>query len=149
MGIGEQQEAGEVNEQEAQELREANSALEAEVARLREVGLLREARDVAQATLAGIEMPAITRTWLVDRVAAKPVIADGKLDVVAYKAQIAEAAKQELAYLAGVTGAGRVQGMGSSGTQGGSVADAQKALEAAFLELGLSESAAKIAAAGR
>jgi Sec-independent protein translocase protein TatA len=142
------QEAG-MNEQEIKDLQEAKAASDAEVARLREALLLREARDLTAAELAKIEMPEMTRTRLVEMLAARPVIVEGKLDVDAFKARIAEAAKDELTYLAGVTGAGKITGMGTS--SGGAVsgpADVNK-LAAAMQKLGLNEAAAQAAAQGR
>lgn len=138
-----------MNEQEIKDLQEAKAASDAEVARLREALLLREARDLTAAELAKIEMPEMTRTRLVEMLAARPVIVEGKLDVDAFKARIAEAAKDELTYLAGVTGAGKITGMGTS--SGGAVsgpADVNK-LAAAMQKLGLNEAAAQAAAQGR
>lgn len=138
-----------MDEKELTELQEAKRTAEAEVARLREALLLREARDVAAAELAKVELPEITRGRLLEGLAVKPVVVDGRLDVDAFKATIAEAAKNELAYLASVTGSGRVVGMGSAGGGELPLEEAEKRLAAAFGELGLSEGLAKRAAAGR
>ena len=135
-----------MDEKELKELQEARQTADAEVARLREALLLREARDVAAAELAKVEMPELTRARLLDVLAARPVIAEGKLDGAAFKAKIAEAAKDELAYLAGVTGAGRVMGLGgSSASPAGNV----EKLAEAMKRMGLNEAAAKAAAQGR
>lgn len=138
-----------MDEKEIQALQEAKAASDAEVARLREALLLREARDLTAAELAKIEMPEMTRARLLESLAARPVITEGKLDVDACKTRIAEAAKDELTYLAGVTGSGRITGMGtSSGGSSSGPADVNK-LAAAMQKLGLNEAAAQAAAQGR
>ena len=139
-----------MTEEELKALQEAKGAADAEVARLREALLLREARDLTAAELAKIEMPEMTRARLLESLAARPVIVDGKLDETATKAGIAEAAKSELAYLAGVgaAGSGRITGMGGSTGAAASQGDVTKLTEA-MQKLGLSEAAAKAAAQGR
>lgn len=138
-----------MNEQEITALQEAKTAADAEVGRLREALLLREARDVAAAELGKIEMPELTRARLAEVLGARPVVTEGKLDVEAFKARIGEAAKDELAYLAGVGrfGAGTITGMG--GSAGGQPQGDVKKLAEAMQRLGLSEAAAQAAAAGR
>lgn len=138
-----------LSKQAARQLQESNQQLTAENRRLAEALLLREARDVAAAELARIEMPDMTRARLTEVLAARPTLKDGKLDQDAYKALIAEAAKDELAYLAGVAGTGRIAGMGSQASGGGNLAESVMKIETALRGLGLSESAAKSAAAGR
>lgn len=137
-----------VTEQEAQELRNTNAALQAEVTRLKEAIVLREAKSYVDEVLAGIEMPAMTRTRLAQGLAAKPALKeDGTLDRNAYKAQIEEAANAELKYLAEAAGgSGRITGMGPSQTAGD---DGQAALVEAFKRAGLSDEQAAFAAAGR
>lgn len=138
-----------MNEQEIKDLQEAKQAADAEVARLREALLLREARDVTVAELTKIEMPDVTRARLTEVLAARPVVKDGSLDVEAFKARIAEVAKDEMAYLVGVgaSGSGKITGMGGAGN-GQPAGDVGK-LAAAMQKLGLSEGAAKAAAQGR
>lgn len=86
---------------------------------------------------------------------AKPVMKDGTLDRDATKVAIEKDAADEVAYIARATGKGKVTGMGAGGTaateSGGAVdnADASKELQGYFQRLGLSESAAKVAAEGR
>ncbi|MCX6024012.1 MAG: hypothetical protein NTZ05_20230 [Chloroflexi bacterium] len=149
------QEAGQVTEQEARELREAAAADRTKVARLTERLILRDADDFAAKALAKIEMPDMTRTRLRESLAGNPPTKDGELDTTAFATRIEEAAKAELAYLAGVTGAGsgRITGMGSGGGSFGgapvTVEESEKELAEAFRGLGLSESAAKTAAGGR
>lgn len=138
-----------MNEQEIAALQEAKLAAETELARLREALLLREARDVAAAELSKIEMPDVTRSRLVDVLAARPVVNEGKLDGEAFRARIAEVAKDELTYLAGVTGSGRIVGMGGTGGTEPTAEEIEKRLASAFVNLGLSESLAQKAARGR
>jgi hypothetical protein len=139
-----------MDEKEIKALQEAKQAADAEVARLREALLLREARDAAAAELAKIEMPELTRTRLAEVLGARPAVKEGKLDLEAFKARISEAAKDELAYLAGVGrfGGGLITGMGARSETGQSTGDVNKLVEA-MQRLGLSEAAAKAAAAGR
>lgn len=138
----------EMDEQELKELREAKESAEAQVARLQEALMLREARDVATEELAKMELPEPTRNRLLETQSKRPILVDGKLDRAAFATQVREAATAELAYLAEASGAGRITGMGSSGN-GLQDEDVKKRLTGAFLELGLSESLAQKAAKGR
>lgn len=145
-----------VNEQEAQALRETHTRLEQDNARLRERLLLGEARGVVASHLANrTDLLEATRTRIADQLAARvdalPVV-DGALDVAAYKTKIDEAVAIEAAYLSAVTGGSTISGMGGSGADAGSQHDTalvEASLHQAFASLGLSESAAKIAATGR
>jgi hypothetical protein len=83
-----------------------------------------------------------------EQVVSRPAWVDGKLDVVSYRQQIAEAAKNELAYLASVGGTGRISGMGA-GTAGAGTGGGVENLAGALQRLGLSEAAAQAAAKGR
>lgn len=126
--------------------------LEAQNAQLREALLLREARDLVTATLADMEMPAMTRTRLTEALASKPVLTDGKLDREATTAAVSEAAKGELTYLAEVAGVGKVRDMGGgwgAGWGAGLDTDVTTRMTEAFRNLGLSDEAAKVAANGR
>jgi hypothetical protein len=140
-------EGGEVTEQEAQALREANTRLSEELAREREGRLLIEGRQLVAATLASIDgLPDATRARLSESLASRAVIADGKLDREATVTAVQEAAKGELDYLAGL-GLGSVRGMG--GAPESNTGDAAAKLEEAFKGLGYSEASAKVAARGR
>jgi hypothetical protein len=153
------EEGDDVSEQELKEARDALAAEQqkgaaalAELARFREGAILREARDVATAALAKVtDLPEITRERLIEAVSRDPSahITDGKLDVAAFEAAIVEAVKTEAAYLAKITGSGRVAGLGAAG-DGTKVEESTKRLEAALGRgFGLSEAAAKSAAGGR
>jgi len=143
------EEAGGMNEEELKALREAKAAADEQVARLQEALLLREARDVAAAELAKIEMPEPTRNRLLEAQVKRPVVKDGKLDTEAYATQVREAATAELAYLVEATGAGRIVGMGGSSEAAASPEQVEQRLNEAFRELGLSDSLAERAAKGR
>lgn len=145
------QEVYQVNEQEAQALRESNARLETENARLREALLLHEARGVVTAALASIDMPAPTRARLTETLSARPVVADGTLDRAAFETAIQEAATQELSYLAAAMGSGQITGMGSTRPAGDQVdpAAVESTLAEAFRAMGLGEDAATVAARGR
>lgn len=152
------QEGTNVTEQEAQALRESETRLQTENGRLREALLLREARDFVGATLAGrSDLLEATKTRIASQMAARVdalPMKDGALDQEAYKAKIEEAVTIEQTYLAAVGGTGEIHGMGgdSSGAGAGDTADLaalEAQLQASFASIGLSESAAKIAAGGR
>ncbi len=132
-------------------LEEQNQALLQEQARQREANLLREAQDFVTTELSRYTFPLEeTRRRLATQLTANPPTQEGALDRVAYATRIDEAAKAEIAYLARLTGSGQIRGMGGSepaSTEG--LAEAEAALAEAMQGLGLSESAAKLAAAGR
>jgi hypothetical protein len=124
------------------QLQEAN-------ARLQEALILREAREVVSETLAGIEMPALTRARLLESLAGRPVLKESALDREATVAAVRQAAEAELKYLAEAAGMGRVTGMGSGASGGANPAQSAAKLEEALRGMGLSETAAKAAAGGR
>lgn len=122
---------------------------ETTAARLREGMLLRDARDFVVGVLATTRLLESTKGRLIASLAANPPVKDGALDRDAYKTTIEAAVKEETDYLAAVTGS-PIHGMGSSRVSESITAeDATKQLEATFAGLGLSEAAAKHAAAGR
>lgn len=124
-----------------------NESLKANVARLTEVLMLREAGDVVAEVLRTVEMPEATRARLSRDLAQKPVVVDGHVDRDAFRAVILEAAQTEMEYLAQAgIGTSPVTGMGA--TEAGTGND-QGRLVAAMQRLGLSESAATVAAKGR
>jgi len=134
-----------VDEKEAQQLREANATLTAEVMRLKEATLRNDARAYTTEVLAPIDMPASARARVLEAQAAKPVVKDGALDREAYKTQIQEAGRAELAYLAEIGKSGAIMGMGSSTPQSGTAL--KEAWTGHFRRLGKSqEEAEKLAA---
>lgn len=133
-------------------------ALEAKVnqlteanARLVEANLLRDARSVVVVALTEANLPDITRVRLAKTLAQNPPVKDGVLDEAALKTKVKEAVDAEIVYLAEVAGYGdgRIVGMGGSGGDDKSLAEAQANLEESFAGLGLSKDAAKVAATGR
>ena len=118
----------------------------AEAARATEALVLREARDVVVTTLATAQIPDITRARLTESLAKNPPVKDGKLDTDAFAGSIKEAIAAEIDYLAKITGSGQVRGMG---TATAATFDVDASLAESFRGLGMSESAAKIAAQGR
>lgn len=145
------QEANATLQERMQALQEAQTRLEQENARLREGDLLRRAESFVAQRLAQVEMPEITRRRLTAQLAAAPVVLEADryaLDEARYGEVVTEKAKAELAYLAEAVGRGQVHGMGPK-PDPAPAGDAQARMAEAFRGLGLTESAAKVAANGR
>lgn len=140
-----------VNEQ---QFKEAIAKVEQDNARLREALIIRDAKDFVRAAVATANVPDVTKARLVESLSANPPVKDGLLDSETYATRITEAIKAEVDYLtkAAGYGSGRIEGMGGTahthplevGTE-----ENQAKLNAAFQRLGLSESAAAVAAKGR
>ncbi len=109
----EAKEARKVEEAEAKQLSEANAALTAENARLKEQLVLGEAERFVAEALKSVELPELTKARLAATLAKAPVMKDGKLDPEGYRAAITEAVKAEADYLAKITGSGKIAGMGT------------------------------------
>lgn len=113
-----------MSDAELKALQEANAQLQkqledqrAAMSRLQEAALLREAGEFVATELAAVtDLPVITRNRLLRDLAARPVIKDGAIDREAYKAAVAEAVRVEREYIASLTGAGNITGMGESKT---------------------------------
>lgn len=149
-------EARQAHEKTNTELSEARALGElaaAERDRLREVHVLREARDAVTAELGDEKyktLPDVTKTRLTESLAKAAPIKDGTLDKDKLATNVEEAAKAEVAYLASILGSGRVRGVGDTLDIGESDTAATDAkLDSAFADLGLSESSRKVAVAGR
>ena len=148
-----------MDEKELQAMKESNAtlqnklaAMELENARIKEAQALRVARDVVEAVLSKQQLPDATRARLLESLPNSAPMKDGVLDQDAFNAKIAEAVKAESAYLESVMGSGKIRGLGGNGNGGGEEFDEAKVndqLASAFSAMGLSESATKIAAAGR
>lgn len=141
-----------VSDELSESVRQRLEAQDTEIARLREGALFREARDVATAVLGPIDLPDVTRARLVESLAKNPPVTEAKaLDTEAFKTRIDESVKAEIEYLARAAGIGdgQVRGMGGGSPEPIAEADLEKELSSAFGGLGLSESAAAIAAGGR
>lgn len=157
----------EMTEQEANALKESAAAATAKVAelttgftemktenaKLRETLIFREGKEFVAAEVGKVKtIPDIMRDRLIRELSANPPIKDGKLDEAALKtaveAKLTEA-KEELKAL----GVGRVVGMGTNLDEGKSDADvlkdARARMKASMVSMGMKESTAELAAAGR
>ena len=142
-------------------LQESVTALTGQVAalttqnqRLSEAGLVADAAGYATQLLAGVALPDVTKARLVEAVKLKAPAKDGALDREAFRALVEAAAKDEATYLSNVGGFGHVRLGGGDlvldeAGAGPSPEEIEKKLAASFKSLGLSESAAQVAAAGR
>lgn len=126
-----------------QELEEAKR----EIARLREANILRDAREVVTEALAAETAPDMTKARLRETLPANPPVKDGELDREALRTRVKEAVAAEVAYLAGATGSGAIRGFGVRPEI--KPEEHEAALAASFKALGLSETAAAVAAKGR
>lgn len=151
-----QQQEHEMNEAQVKALLEAeltplraeNAASKAEAARLRETLALRDAKDFASRKLATIDLPAATKARLAESLPARATLKDGVLDEAAFAAVVEAAVAEEAAYLKTIgVGSGRIVGMGAPAAEPKAVKTED--ITAAFVALGMSESAAKYAAEGR
>lgn len=115
--------------------------------RLLAEGLKRDAGDHVAVKLAEAKLPVVSRDKLKASLVVNPPAKDGVLDKVALEARIEEAVTAEVEYLAKLSGAGQIRGLGASGP--GAEPDLTAELEAEFVRGGLTESKAKFAAAGR
>lgn len=142
-----------VGDELSESVRQRLEAQDTEIARLREATLFREARDVATVAIGRYDLPDITRARLVESLAKNPPLTEAKaLDVAALTTRVEEAVKAEVEYLARATGIGdgQVRNLGEAASASTvTPEEAEKQLTSAFQRMGLSESAAKQAAAGR
>ncbi len=129
------------------------TALSTQNQRLTEAGLVADAAGYATQLLAGVALPDVTKARLVEAVKLQAPAKDGALDREAFRALVEAAAKDEANYLSRIGGLGNVRLAGGelslSEAAGPSEEETTKALAATFQSLGLSESAAQVAAAGR
>ena len=134
---------------EVKELQEAVTRLEQENARLREAALLRDARAYATGKLAEAQVPGVTKQRLIETLCANPPVKDGALDEAAFADAIAKSVQAEIEYLAKAAGTGKVVGMGAAQDAKTLESNRQEQMTEAFLNMGLSATAAAIAARGR
>jgi hypothetical protein len=122
--IKESQEVFEVNEQEAQTLREAadkatkdNETLKAEVARLKEVAILGQAHEFAKGLIEKADLPELTKKRLIETTQpyVQHITKEGGLDTVGYGKVVESAVTREREYIAALSGSGAIKGMGGSG----------------------------------
>lgn len=149
-------ESARLSESETRELRE----LRAKVSRFEEADLLREASTLATRAVARFrEIPEFVRERIVREAVAAVPVKDSKIDIEAFDRVLREKLRAEVAYVARLTGAGEIRGAGGAAQPFGhekteaEVVKEAKAFEESqlrmFQTLGMSEKAAKIAAAGR
>ena len=143
-------------EEEKGELETKLEELGDETSRLKEVVILREARDFVSTKLGESELPDITKSRLVETLSKHPVLDDaGALDSEKYTQHIDEAIKSETEYIAKLTGTGdgKVKGMGSAQESGDGMAQLKESFKRGYLREGRSEEEADrlagIAATGR
>jgi hypothetical protein len=124
---------------------EAQRAAEERAARAELAVAMLAAKEAAGEVLATIDLPTAAKARITERMTADVPMVDGALDRDTFTEAVRKAAVEEKAYLDTVTGRGTVRGMGTGGTSEAPVVG----MEDAFKRLGLSESAAKVAASGR
>ena len=138
------------------------AVIEAEMERLREGQLISECAKIVSGELKEAELPEITKDRIQKDSArfletTEEACADGtttkKKKVVnteKVKEAVQEAIKNEASYISKLSGGVQITGMGSQADNGdeGAIKESES-LEEAFMSMGLSESAAKIAANGR
>lgn len=135
-----------------QQFQEAVAKFEQENARLREALILRDAKDFVRTAVASANVPDVTKQRLVENLCTNPPVKDGALDTETFATRINEAIKAEVDYLtkAAGYGSGRIEGMGGGQAQPEhKPEEIQARMKESFMRLGLSESAAEIAARGR
>lgn len=133
-------------------LKEAQASLaekDQELARLKEGLLVQEAQAFVVGKLEKTKIPDFTKERLTKTLTGQVPVKEGKIDETAFEALITEAVKEEASYIAKIAKQGQVAGMGGHSESGGSLEEADKALEEAFADLLGNEEAAKIAAKGR
>jgi len=138
--------------QEAQTAAEARATeAEARAQRAETAAAVLAASRVAADLLRTVDLPDAAKEAIVARATANPPIKDGALDADALKVALTAEAGREAEYIAKLTGKGEVRNMGSGGSAAGTTTAPQttEALTGALQRLGMSESAAKVAAAGR
>lgn len=132
-------------------LQTQNAALAATNERLIERMALRDARELVQEALSGLQLPQATKSRLTKSLPAQAAIKDGELDREGFGTIVSEAVKVEVQYLTETLGLGTIKGLGESdeGSDDDEPANAENAMAEAFASMGLSESSAKLAAKGR
>jgi hypothetical protein len=127
------------------------TGVEKQNAQLLKVIALQEAAAHIDRKLTGVELPPASIARLRVQLSTNtPPVKEGRVDVDALNKFIEAAVKAEAEYVAVLTESGKVRGVGAAPTKDeqAALAEAAKSLEESFADLGLSESAAKAAAAG-
>ena len=135
------------------ELQTKLSESSTELARMKEALIFRDAKDVVNSTLAGLNLPDITRNRLAESCAKNPPVKDGALDkdtlVESVKAAAIEEMKYVESFMGVTTGGGKPVGMGLSESKEITEEDADKALREAFSGFGFSDKALEVVVKGR
>jgi hypothetical protein len=104
-----------VTEEEAKVLRESNAALAAEVKRLQEAAMQREAHDLVAEAVGKSDLPAPAKVRIQEVLAGTVPLKEGALDKEALTATVGTAVEAERKYIAAlVPAAGKIIGMGGS-----------------------------------
>lgn len=126
------------------------TALETSVSRYEEAAMVIKASEIVSEVLKESELPEVTQERIIKGASSLMVASDGKIDEEATKVAAQEAIKAEAKYLSEITGGAGVKGMGSKPiSEAMSKEDHEAALVESFMAIGMSESKAKIAAAGK
>jgi hypothetical protein len=114
-GAQTQQEVSEVDATELKALQESLKLQEQTNKRLLERAIKGDAREEATRLLESVSLPAASKSRVISDVLAREIpVKDGELDRTVFGESVNSAAKAEGAYVASLTGGGRVQGMGAS-----------------------------------
>lgn len=137
--------------EEMKALQETVATLQAGNARALEALALRDAKDLVVEALNKLtQLPAATRARLLEALPRLATVKEGKLDTSVFNTAMTEAIKAEVKYLTEAAGLGSIKNLGESASIDDEAPEkVAESLEAAFSELGLKESTAKLAAKGR
>lgn len=125
----------------------ATTLSEALLQRLQLTEAREQARGIARATLATVNVHEAMRNRIIDRVVGEMPLKEGQLDTVAFSETVKAALATEQAYLESL-GVGGIRGLGASGTKPAPEVT-ESDLTESFKALGMSAEAAALAAAGR
>ncbi len=110
-----EKEAREAAESEVARVKEQLAVMEAELARLREAEVLREARALVEAALP-VELAEITKARLIETLTKNPPVKEGALDREVFQEAVAQAVAAEVEYITKISESGRIKGLGFSGS---------------------------------
>jgi hypothetical protein len=135
-----------------QQLAEANRRTAEAEQRLARLSAVEAARPIASTLLGETQLPAAAQARVLAQVTAQvPMTEAMALDETAFRTAVTTAAQAEATYIASLresAGEGRIAGLGDT-TAAADTAKFETDVAEGFVRLGMSESAAKIAAGGR
>ena len=105
-------------EQRVKDLLTENTGLKTERARLAEAVGIQQARDAAVTALEESKLPEVTKARIVEGVAGKAPIVDGKLDTAKLSTMIEAAVAEETQYIESLSPRPGISGMGGGAAQG-------------------------------